>query len=183
MDRIRRAVASIEAVFLLLGDSELDKRQDPISFDKLLEMIVAPIDRVLGHIINTHRMTVSTPDDFIKEVTHLLETTWGPHRFRFFINKAEELAGKLGHIEYAAPWLHYLMTHIYSSLAKALGLARHDLIKSSRTFREALKLIKFAPNGAVGNRTRTFYQAETACQVHKYKQPFNSFGGKSILCV
>ena len=96
MARIRRAVAaSIKAVSLLLGDSELDKRQDHISFDKLLEMLVAPINRVLGHIINTRRMTVSTPDDFIKEVTHLLQTKWGPHRFRFFINEAEKLAGKL----------------------------------------------------------------------------------------
>lgn len=172
--RIKRAVAaSIEAVFLLLGDSELDRRQDPVSFDKLLEMFVAPANRILGHIIDTRRMTVSIPDEFTKEVSHLLRTTWGPHRFRFFINEAEELAGKLGHVAYAAPWLRYLMSHIYCSLAMALGIARADLIRSNRAFRKALQLIKNAPDGAAGNRTRTFHQAETARQVHKYKKPFN----------
>jgi hypothetical protein len=57
-------------------------------------------------------MTVSIPDEFTKEVSHLLRMTWGPHRLCFFISEAEELAGKLGHVAYAAPWLRYLMLHI-----------------------------------------------------------------------
>lgn len=116
--RIEQAVAaSIEAIFLLLGYSELDKRQDPISFDKMIEMAVAPINCILGHIVDTRHLTVSTPREFIAEVLKSLLTTWGEHRRRFFISEAEVLTGKLGHISIAAPWLRYLMTHIYCSLA------------------------------------------------------------------
>jgi hypothetical protein len=46
INRIERsAAASIEAVFILLGPSALDRRQDPISFDKLEEMVIGPINR------------------------------------------------------------------------------------------------------------------------------------------
>jgi hypothetical protein len=65
------------------------------------------------------------------------------------------------------------MTHIYNSLASALGIVRADLIKSSHSFREALRKIKFAPEGGAGDRIRTFYQAETARKIHKSKQQFN----------
>ena len=45
---------SIEAIFILLGPSALDHRQDPISFDKLEEMVIGPINLILRHIIDTH---------------------------------------------------------------------------------------------------------------------------------
>lgn len=103
---IKQAVlASIEAVFLLLGHSDLHKRQDPISFDKMIEMFIAPINRVLGHIIGTRRLTVSTPPEFLAEILQSLQTTWGTHCRRFFLSEAEVLTGKLGHASITAPWL------------------------------------------------------------------------------
>jgi hypothetical protein len=40
--RIQRAVAaSIEAIFILLGESDLQLRQDPVSFDKVIEMMIS----------------------------------------------------------------------------------------------------------------------------------------------
>jgi hypothetical protein len=47
------AAASIEAIFILLGPSTRNCRQDPISFDKLEEMVISPINRILGNVINT----------------------------------------------------------------------------------------------------------------------------------
>lgn len=42
VDRIEQAVAaSIEAIFVLLGESDLLARQDPISFDKMEDMMVS----------------------------------------------------------------------------------------------------------------------------------------------
>jgi hypothetical protein len=110
--RIEQAVAaSIESIFLLLGYSDLGKRQDPISFDKMIEILVAPVNRVLGHAIDTRRMTVSTPPDFLAEILQSLRTTWGSHRRRFFLNEAEVLTGKLGHASIAAPWLLAALPH------------------------------------------------------------------------
>jgi hypothetical protein len=41
IDRIEQAAAaSIKAIFVLLGHSELERRQDPIFFDKLMEMMI-----------------------------------------------------------------------------------------------------------------------------------------------
>jgi hypothetical protein len=105
----RAAAASIEAIFILLGPSALDRRQDPISFDKLEEMVIGPINRILGHVIDTHRLTVDTPEDFLTQLRHHLLTTWVPHCRSFSDHKAETLAGQLSHVSFAAPWLRHLM--------------------------------------------------------------------------
>ena len=49
IERIEHAVAaSIEAIFVLLGKSDLLVRQDPILFDKLEETIVSYCNLILG---------------------------------------------------------------------------------------------------------------------------------------
>ena len=73
------AAASIEAIFVLLGPSALDKRQDPISFDKLEDMVIGPVNRILGHIVDTLCMTISTPSEFLSEVLTSLTIMWGKH--------------------------------------------------------------------------------------------------------
>lgn len=138
----------------------------------MIEMLVAPVNRVLGHVIDTRRMTVSTPPEFTAEILQSLRTTWGPHRCRFLLNEAEVLTGKLGHASIAAPWLRYLMTHIYSSLAFALRLANWDLVRSNAAFRHAIKQIKQAPPTPAGDMAKSYYQAETARKVHHSKRQF-----------
>ena len=71
--------AGIEAIFILLGESDLTRRQDPISWDKLLDMMVAPVNRVLGLTLNSRLLTVGVPPDFLAEVITILQTTWGQH--------------------------------------------------------------------------------------------------------
>ena len=44
--------ASIEAIFILLGESNTDLRQDPISWDKLHELLVTPINSILGLVLD-----------------------------------------------------------------------------------------------------------------------------------
>jgi hypothetical protein len=47
--RVEQTVAAgIEAIFILLGRSDLIKRQDPISFEKMEEMMVSYFNKVLG---------------------------------------------------------------------------------------------------------------------------------------
>ena len=59
-------MAGIEAIFILLGESDLTQHQDPISWSKLHNITIASINCILGLTINTCH--------------HLLRTTWGPHR-------------------------------------------------------------------------------------------------------
>ncbi len=53
---------------------------------------------MLGLVIDTNRMTVSVPDDYIKSVCLLINSTWHTHRQRFTVKEAQELTGKLGHL-------------------------------------------------------------------------------------
>ena len=57
--RIEQTVAAgIEAIFILLGRSDLSKRQDPISFEKMEEMMVSYFIKVLGQIVNIQKLEV-----------------------------------------------------------------------------------------------------------------------------
>jgi hypothetical protein len=51
--------ASIEAIFLLLGESNMALCQDPISWDKLHELLVAPVNHILGLVLDLCHMTVA----------------------------------------------------------------------------------------------------------------------------
>ncbi len=53
---------------------------------------------MLGLVIDTNRMTVSVPDDYIQSVCLLIDSTWHTHHQRFTVKEAQELTGKLGHL-------------------------------------------------------------------------------------
>ncbi|KAL7535992.1 hypothetical protein ACHAWF_006478, partial [Thalassiosira exigua] len=73
--RIERTIAaSIEAIFILLGCSDLSKRQDPISFDKLVSMKISHINKILGQIINTRTLDVGVPDAYRARTINLLQS-------------------------------------------------------------------------------------------------------------
>ena len=114
--RIFQTVAAgTEALFLLLGESNLTKRQDPILWDKLLKMMIHYRNMILGLILDTRTMTVSPLPEYLDKVIKLLETAWrgDPNgRKSFFVNKVKTLCGQLGHLSGTALWLKFLMAHI-----------------------------------------------------------------------
>ena len=84
VDRVEQAVAaSIEAIFILLGESDLDARQDPVSFNKMEEMMIAYVNKILGKVINTRAMTVSMPTEFVAETLNTLQRHWHKKRRSF----------------------------------------------------------------------------------------------------
>ena len=100
--RFEQAIASsIKAIFILLGDSNTALRQDPISWDKLHELLVAPVNHILGLVLDLRRMTVGTPPEFVSMTITLLRTTWGPHHHSLQVKEAKELTRKLNHIALA----------------------------------------------------------------------------------
>ena len=64
---------TIEALFLLLSDSALAFWDDPISFDKLVDLIVGPVNNILGHMVDIWHLTVSTPLDYHAKVCKMLQ--------------------------------------------------------------------------------------------------------------
>ncbi len=65
--------ASIKAIYILLGGSDLSKQQDPISFDTLEDMPVSYSSHFLGQIVNTQCMDVKKPPEFIADTIQLLK--------------------------------------------------------------------------------------------------------------
>jgi hypothetical protein len=167
MRRFKQAIAaSIEAIFMLLDESNMALHQDPISWDKLHKLLIAPVNRILGLVLDLCRMTIGTPPDFVASTINLLRTTWGPHRHSFNVKEAEELTGKLNHVAFGAHWLKDFLGNIYSSLAAALRLNKSHLIRSIPRFREALCKVRSAPATVDGDAKRAFYTGAIACSVH-----------------
>jgi hypothetical protein len=172
--RIEMTIAcGIEAIFILLGESDLEKRQDPVSWDKLLEMVIHFINKVLGLIINTRAMTIGVPPEYIQKVLRLMDDHWiKPKRKAFMVKEAETLAGQLAHIANSAPWLKHLMSHLYTSLAASLKGNKSFLVAKSKHFREQIKLAKMKTVDDVSELERSFAQAETSRQLHNCKKQY-----------
>jgi hypothetical protein len=107
--------------------------------DKWEKLHVAPIQTMLGLLINTNRMMVSIPDNYIQGVHLLIESTWHTHRQRFTVKEAQELTGKLGHLAKGANWVFNLLTHLYASIAYALLENKKILADSSPEFQILVK--------------------------------------------
>ena len=151
---------------MLLGESNTALRQDLISWDKLHKLLVAPVNWILGLVLDLRQMTVSTPPYFIASTITLLRTTWGPHRRSFKVKEAEKLTGKFNHITFGAPWLKYLLGNIYSSLTTALRLNKSHLMRMSPHLREALREIHMATTSVASAAKCAFYTGATARSVH-----------------
>ena len=148
---------------------DFTQQQDPLSWDKLLNMMVVPVNCILGLIINTRLLTVGVFPEFLSEVIHILQTMWGHHQHTFVASKAKILTGKLNHIGFGALWLKFLLGHIYSSLAHALQWNQAHLIRTSHTFRCALKATRTAPTTPDGNKQHAFHTGNTAQLTHHSK--------------
>jgi hypothetical protein len=72
--------ALTEAIFVVMGASDTSVRQCGLAMDKWEQLHVAPIQTMLGLLINTNRMIVSIPDNYIQGVCLLIESTWHTHR-------------------------------------------------------------------------------------------------------
>jgi len=112
--------SGFEATFTIMGHPCPSVRPVPVNLDKLEELVVSPLQILLGLLVNTREMTVSISDEFRREVLALLTATWHCRRESFTVKELELLVGKLGHITQAYRPFYFFMSHLYSSLAFAL---------------------------------------------------------------
>jgi len=119
--RIEQTVAvGIEAIFILLGQSDLTKRQDPIYFDKMEAMIVSHLNKVLGKLIHTRRLDVSIPQAYVDKTIRLLQPFHHKQKL-FTVKEIETITGMLIFIASTAPWVKFLLSHVYTSVTAAIG--------------------------------------------------------------
>jgi hypothetical protein len=132
-------VALIEAFFAIMGAPNTSVCPCSLAMDKWGKLHVAPIQSMLGLVIDTNRMTISVPDNNIQSVCLLIDSTWHTHRQQFTVKEAQELTGKLGHLAKGANWVFHLLTHLYASIAYALSENIRFLADSSPEFQTLIK--------------------------------------------
>ena len=168
--RVEQAIAaSIEAIFIVLGDSDLLSRQDPISWDKLFEMVISFSNKILGLDINTRQLDVGPPAEFLQRTISKLQA-FHSHRKAFTVSEMTELVGLLGYIASSCRWLRHLLSHLYTSITAALQVNQAHLISSSRKFREAIKAARANDTFTTdepSSDVRSFAQSWVARTVHR----------------
>jgi hypothetical protein len=125
-----------------MGAPDTSVCQCSLAMDKWEKLHIAPIQTMLGLVINTNRMTISVPDDYIKSVCLLINSTWHTHRQQFRVKEAIELTGKLGHLAEGANWVFHLLIHPYASIAYALSENKRFLADSSLEFQTLIKSLQ-----------------------------------------
>jgi hypothetical protein len=126
--------ALIEAIFVVMSVPNTSVCQCSLAMDKWKKLHIAPIQTMLGLLMDTNRMIVSIPDNYIQGVCLLIKSTWYTHRQRFTVKEAQELTDKLGHLAKGANWVFHLLTHLYASIAYALSENKKILADSSPEF-------------------------------------------------
>ena len=172
VERIERSCAAgIESLMIILGESDLAKRQDPISWEKLFEMIIHWKNKILGNHIDTRKMTIQAPQEYIDKVVKLMDDKWNQHRRAFEVKEAEMLAGQLTHIANTTLWLKHLLAHVYTSITAGLSTNKSILVCTSKSFRDQLKIAKNVPLDDIGKMEQSFAISETAKKVHNFRKP------------
>merc|ERR1712194_796331 len=125
------------------GRSDLAKRQDPVAWDKMIDQMVSHLSTILGHVVNTRLMEVSIPQAYIARTLAAL-TPFHRGRKAFKLKEMEQLTGMLVYIACTVPWLRFLLSQMFSSVAAAVGDRRrkrrhasirpHDHISSTKRF-------------------------------------------------
>jgi hypothetical protein len=142
-ENMEQALAAlIEENFSVMGAPDTSVCQCSLAMDKWEKLHVAPIQTMLGLVINTNRMTVSVPNDYIQSLCLLIESTWHTHRQQFTVKEAQELTGKLGHLAKGANCVFHLLTHLYTSIAYALSENKRFLADSSPEFQILIKSLR-----------------------------------------
>ena len=163
--------AGVESIYLLLGEPDLARRQNSCELQKLYKMMISYTNKILGHTINTRTMDVETPEDYVNETVTILNTTWHAKRKSFTLHDALHLTGRLNYIAETMPWLHHLMSHLYSSLAGAIRCNKAHLISTNRAFKELLATTHETPTTHAETQHHAFAVRQTSRAVYNLRKP------------
>ena len=105
--------------------------------DKWAKLIVAEEQLGLGLIFNTRKMSVAITRKCLDDTLRMIQTVWfkgsptRESRKRFTATQASRMVGKFGRLREGAPWVCFLVSQFYSSIAFALAQNKETLTSSS----------------------------------------------------
>jgi hypothetical protein len=109
--------AIIEAIFTVCGRTMIENHQCPLSIEKWEELVIGPVQTVLGLTIDTNRMIVGITPEYCHQILDVLTNTWPDTRRIFNVGEIQKIVGKIAHLGEGTPWIFKIMSHVYTSLA------------------------------------------------------------------
>jgi hypothetical protein len=97
--------------------------------DKWEELVIGPVQTMLGLVIDAYQLTVGIPTNYVNKVLLPLNNTWHCGRKQFTVTKAQKLTGKLGHLAQGTAWIFRLFS-ICMLLLRTLYLRSKDFFSS-----------------------------------------------------
>ena len=134
--------AVVEAIFVVLGQPDVNSRQCPLALDKWTGMSVGHRTTLIGLVWDSRQLTVGMTREYLDEILEILNTDWPENVETFLLKSIVTLAGKLARLAEVAPWVFHLMPHIYSSIAYALRIHETFLLGECSTFKALINKIK-----------------------------------------
>jgi len=169
--------ATIEAIFVVMGEPELRLRRCPLAMDKWEKLVVSSEQTFLGLRYDTVTMTKGTTPEYRDDVRDILENDWPQTRTHFTAKDAQKLVGKLARLAKGARWVFHILSHMYDQIAVALAANKRFLAASSKEFRQLVSMITRNQNGhgqIARNTARiTSFALKRAAQlVHRSRQRY-----------
>jgi hypothetical protein len=78
-----KLAALIKAIFVVMGEPDTMIRLCPLAMDKWEELVVGPVQTMLGLVINTYQLRVGIPSNYVNKVLLLLNNIWHCGRKQF----------------------------------------------------------------------------------------------------
>ena len=111
--------ASIEALYMVLGYPDIEKRQNPLSLDKYFESVCSYTRIQLGISINTRTMMINLTEK--KRIAMLDELShWHKDRKSFTLLQGVILCGSLEFWAITSPWVRFIYHQLRSCVNKCL---------------------------------------------------------------
>lgn len=159
--RIRQAMAaSIESLFMILGEPDERKRRIALSLDKFFDAICGPEKVQLGLQFDTRAMVVKLTETMREKMLAEIKN-WHDSRKAFTALQAARLVGTLQYMASISQWAKFLYSSLSHSVIYALSKNKVILEKSSGAFKDLSTQLRHAEQRNNACKA-AFYQGKIA---------------------
>jgi len=164
-------VASLESCFIIFGERDDNLRSCPISLDKYKKSPCSTIRTQLGWTIDTHKLTISLPDEKRLEIHAQLKELHLKRR-NIPLKLGSQLLGTLEYASRFTPWLRHFFLNIRSTIdAQISNISKR--VHSSESYKKSLSNLSLISDPETYERHRAFHDSYWAKKIHNSNDTIN----------
>ena len=176
----RKLVATIEAIFSVMGYPDESRRRNPLSLEKWTALKVSPYQTVLGLYYDTVNLTKGTTLEYRIQLLAYLDEHWPITRTSFTAHDMQILVGKIARLAKGARWVFHILSHSYDQIALALASNYQMLNRHSSQFKTLISCIKKGQMGKSklsqdSGRLVAFALKQASQLVHRSRHTYGIF--------